>query len=255
LRRLGLVPGITVLVHSSLSKLGWVNGGPVAVVQALMDVITPRGTLVMPTHSGDYSDPSRWENPPVPQAWWQTIRDTMPPFDPRWTPTRGMGVIVETFRKWPGVVRSAHPALSFAAWGREALFVTANHELDYALGEGSPLARIYDLDGSVLLLGVGYESNTSMHLAEYRAPGATPEDLGAPVIIDGKRQWMTYKDIELDSDVFAAIGASLEEVHPPRTGWVGSAQARFFAQRPAVDFAAAWIAEFRAGQRQGHAGT
>lgn len=254
-RRLGLASGITVLVHSSLSSLGWVNGGPVAVVQALMDVITPRGTLVMPTHSGDYSDPSRWENPPVPQAWWQTIRDTMPPFDPRWTPTRGMGVIVETFRKWPGTMRSSHPVLSFAAWGRKAQFVVANHELDYSLGEGSPLARIYDLDGYVLLLGVGHESNTSMHLAEYRASGSTPVDLGAPIIVNGKRQWVTYKDIDLDSDVFAAIGASLEEDHPPRIGAVGSAQARFFAQRPAVDFATAWIAAYRENHRQTHPGT
>src|SRR5690349_7103098 len=60
--------------------------------------------------------------------------------------------------------------VSFAAWGRHALPITANHALDYGLGEHSPLARLYDLDGSVLLLGVGYERRTSLHLAEYRAP-------------------------------------------------------------------------------------
>ena len=249
LRRLGLKPGVTVLVHSSLSRLGWVSGGPLAVVQALMDVVTPRGTLVMPTHSGDYSDPSRWENPPVPETWWQTIRDTMPAFDPRCSPTRGMGVIVETFRRCPGVVRSAHPAFSFAAWGSEALSVTADHELDYGLGEGSPLARIYDLDGFVLLLGVDHASNTSLHLAEYRAPEATPEDLGAPMMLNGQREWVSYKDIALDSEVFPQIGARLEEEHPPRIGRVGSAEARYFAQRPAVDFAQEWITKQRASKR------
>jgi aminoglycoside 3-N-acetyltransferase len=66
----GLTSGMNVIVHSSLSSLGWVCGGAVAVVQALMDVITPAGTLVMPTHSGDLSDPSMWQAPAVPADWW-----------------------------------------------------------------------------------------------------------------------------------------------------------------------------------------
>src|SRR5687768_13783978 len=63
LRRLGLRPGTVVIVHSSLSSLGWVCGGSVPVVQALMDVLTEAGTLVMPTHSGEYSDPAQWQSP------------------------------------------------------------------------------------------------------------------------------------------------------------------------------------------------
>jgi len=69
LRALGLVAGDTVLVHSSLSAIGYVAGGAQAVVLALLEVIGTEGTLVVPTHSGDLSDPSRWENPPVPEAW------------------------------------------------------------------------------------------------------------------------------------------------------------------------------------------
>jgi aminoglycoside 3-N-acetyltransferase len=169
LTALGVKPGMVLLVHSSLSAIGWVCGKSVAVIEALESVLTSNGTLVMPTHSGELSEPSYWQHPPVPEAWWQTIRDTMPAFQSDLTPTRSMGIIPETFRKQTGVLRSYHPQVSFAAWDKYAKEITENHGLEYSLGEHSPLARLYDLHGYVLLLGVGHGNNTSLHLAEYRA--------------------------------------------------------------------------------------
>lgn len=98
LRDLGVRPGETLLAHTSLSSLGWVCGGAVAVVQALLDAVGPDGTLTVPTHSGDNSDPAGWSAPPVPEPWWPAIRAHMPPYDPRTTPSRGVGVVPETLR-------------------------------------------------------------------------------------------------------------------------------------------------------------
>lgn len=248
LRRLGLAPGMTVLVHSSLSALGWVVGGPVAVVQALMDVLTADGTLVMPTHSGDNSEPSHWQNPPVPRDWWPIIRETMPAFDPAVTPTRGMGSIVEVFRTSPGTRRSSHPASSFAAWGRHAEYIVAEHALEDSLGERSPLARVYDLDGWVLLLGVGHGNNTSFHLAEYRVPGAIQTLQGAALFEDGRRVWRIYRDIVLHDEVFPEIGTAFDQTGRVKIGLVGSAPAMLFPQRAAVDFTVDWLAEKKASK-------
>lgn len=233
---LGICAGDVLVVHSSLKALGWVAGGPVAVIQALIDALGPAGTLAMPAHSSNWTDPALWQMPPVPDEWVATIRAHMPAYDPATTPTRGMGRIAELFRTWPGTQRSNHPATSFAARGPLADTVLAGHSLDTPHGEASPLARLYDAGAKVLLLGVGFERCTMLHLAEHRAwPQRALHAEGAAIMVDGQRRWVTYSVPGDGSDHFPPFGETLLAYGIARKGKVGNSTSILLPARAAVD--------------------
>jgi len=241
LRAAGLAEGRALIVHASLSALGWVCGDALAVVQALLDVLGPGGTLVMPAHTPQLTDPANWEAPPVPQSWVAPIRAQMPAFDPLTTPTRSMGAIAELFRTWPGARRSNHPTFSFAAFGPLAAWIVSDHALADPAGEQSPLGRLYQAEAEILLLGVGFDKCTMLHLAEQRAwPQRPLERESSPILRDGRRQWLEYEVTPLiDSTHFLAIGEALHLAGVARRARIGSADSTLVPARMAVDCAAA----------------
>ena len=247
LANLGVREGDVLVVHSSLSAIGWVVGGPQAILDALVDAVGPVGTVTMPAHSGGLSEPSNWQNPPVPAEWWDTIRTEMPPFDVDLTPLREMGAVAEALHRMRGTLRSNHPTVSHLARGPLAEAITADHQLDYGLGDASPLGRLYEANAKIVLIGVDHDNNTSLHLAENRAdwPGRSVRRQGSPVILDGRRQWVTYEELDPDTDDFIDVGRAHAAAHEERVVTLGAGIVRCIDMRSLVDFATTWFAEHR----------
>ncbi|MFC8228428.1 aminoglycoside N(3)-acetyltransferase [Streptomyces sp. NPDC057287] len=247
LHELGVRRGGVLLVHASMRAVGGAAGD---MVHALRRALGPEGTLVVPSFTPENSDTSRAYLDRVrglSEAAGATVRASMPAFDPAVSPAPTMGALAELVRLAPGARRSSHPQTSFAGLGPAAAQLLDGHRPDCHLGEGSPLARLYEADAQVLLLGTGFDSCTAFHLAEYRRP-APPRRLYRCVVASGRgRHWWEYEDIALDDSDFARLGGDFVRARPGAvsTGRVGAAS-RLFSLRAAVEFAVGWFTEHRA---------
>ncbi|GIF13870.1 aminoglycoside N(3)-acetyltransferase [Actinoplanes teichomyceticus] len=250
LRRAGLRPGATVLAHCSLHEVGWLPDGPATLRRALQRVLTPGGTLVVPTHtagnsntSDQYRRATAGKSAAARAAW----EDAIEPFDPDTSPSHEMGLLAEDVRRHPGTLRSRHPHTSFSALGPRARELTAVHDLDCHLGERSPVGALYAADATVLMIGVGYDHCTAFHLAEYRLPTPPRRRAHRCYVRDerGGRRRVDFLAPHLDDHDFPLLGAAFEGTGVVRAGRVGNARTRLFEIRAAVDFAVGWMTEHR----------
>jgi aminoglycoside 3-N-acetyltransferase len=209
---LGVRPGMILLVHTSFGEVRPVEGGPNGLIEALRRAIGPRGTLVMPSMTDDDDHP----------------------FNPATTPTGDMGIVAETFWRLPGVLRSDSPH-AFAAIGPEAAHITAPHPIDVPHGLDSPVGRVYELDGWVLLLGVTHHANTTIHLAENVAGVRYRRPKYVTILQDGKPTRFHYAEVDHCTDNFELLGKWLTSKGLQRTGPVGHTQAILARSRDVVN--------------------
>ena len=227
LRELGLGAGAGVMVHSSLRSFGRVEGGALAVVQALMNVLTSAGTLLMPTFN--HGAPFVTNGPGV--------------FDPLITPTVN-GAIPDSFWRMPGVRRSLDPTHPFAAWGAKADRYIENHHRTLTLGPHSPLGMLLADDGYGLLLGVDYANNTFHHVVETTldAPCLGKRTEAYPVRLrDGQvvlgRTW-GWRDGECPFTDQNRYGRLMRERGLERVAQIGACTATLFRLRDCFDVVA-----------------
>ncbi|WP_031063772.1 aminoglycoside N(3)-acetyltransferase [Streptomyces sp. NRRL WC-3742] len=236
---LGVRPGTVLHVQASLRSLGPVEGGAGGVVDALLEVLGPDGTLVAYTATPENSSTSRIHRNAVagltPEEA-ELHRAGMPRFDPATTPASPtVGALSEAIRTRPGALRSSHPQTSWAALGRHAREITAAHPLTSHLGPESPLGRLYDLDARVLMLGVPMDHFTAFHLADLRRPGVALREYRCV----GEEGWVAFRAPDLDDLHFGDLGARLFGTEPAlaATRPLGGTTARLIPVRPAVDIA------------------
>jgi aminoglycoside N3'-acetyltransferase len=211
LRDLGVAAGGVLLVHTSFSRTGPVENGPLGLIRAIQAALGPDGTLVMPSMSDDDDHP----------------------FDARATSCISMGVAADTFWRLPGVRRSDSPH-AFAAAGPEADRITAAHPWNFPHGLDSPVGRVYDLDGQVLLLGVGHDANTTIHLAEALAGVRYRRRKSLTIVEDGTPVRRLYDEIDHCCENFALVDGWLDERGRQQHGRVGYGEARLASAREIV---------------------
>ena len=235
LRKLGLKEGQIIEVHASLSSFDYVIGGARTIVDSLMEVLGHNGTILMPTQTNDNSEPSLWQAPAVQPYLYREIRNAIPPYDVQETDIPGMGAVADNFRHREGVMHTNHPAVSYAAWGRYAKLLCNRQSLHFPLAEESPAARLYELKGYVLLIGVDFDKVTSMHLAEYRTDDRPIYIHGACMNGENGPEWVSYLDLDVDSSIFLKVRNELAKKNVIREMTVGGSHLQFFPITYAID--------------------
>jgi aminoglycoside N3'-acetyltransferase len=215
---LGVRPAGVLLVHTAFSRVRPVEDGPLGLIEALRTSLGPSGTLVMPAMADD----------------------DMHAFDPASSPCHSMGVVADTFWRLPGVLRSDSPH-SFAAAGPHAGEITQDQPVDIPHGQDSPVGRVHELDGQVLLLGVGHDGNTTLHLAENLARVRYRRPAVATVRVGGRLTRCHYDEVDHCCENFALMDGWLDPAGLQRRGTVGHGQARLARSRDLVRVAVAHL--------------
>ena len=247
LKKLGVAAGDTIMLHVSVKAMGWIVGGPDIVIQALLDVIGPEGTLMM--YVG-------WEDSPCelkqwPENWQKAYLQECPPFDPATSRAyRKWSILTEYLRTWPSAFQSNNPDASCAAVGARAQWLTENHPLQYGYGPGSPLAKLCEAKGKVLLLGAPFGSITLLHYAEHMAnvPNKQIVHYRMPMLKEGQRVWVDVEEFDTCGNVLSGAKEYFELI--PReylasgkgkSGKVGYAQSHLFDATDFIEFAIQWL--------------
>lgn len=212
---LGVEPGGVLLVHTAFSKVKPVEDGPLGLIAVLEAQLGSQGTLVMPSMS--YDD--------------EQI------FDATATPCKEeVGIVADTFWRLPHVQRGDN-AHAFAASGAQSAFITAPSPLDVPHGLDSAVGRVYSLNGQILLLGIGHDANTTIHLAENLAGVRYRLAARLRILKDGQPMWFEFAEVNHCCQNFEKMDIWLDARGLQRRGQVGHAEARLISSRAIVEAA------------------
>ncbi len=242
-RRLGLEPGDTVMMHASMRAVGPILGGPDVLIDALREVVGPNGTLMM--YAGCQPPYDHIGRGGFDDETLAFIEANLPPFDPASSRAdRDHGILAEFLRTYPGTVCSDNPPARMAALGGRAEELTADHPMDFGYGPGSPLAKLCEAAGKVMLIGSDHDAVTLLHHAEHLAPIPDKRILRLKVPVAGKG-WVDIEEYDTTSRgivdwperFFATIVDDLLAKEGIAAGRLGRAATVLFGAQALVDHA------------------
>ena len=248
LSAIGVKAGQTIMLHVSVKAIGWIIGGPDVLLETLLERLGETGTLMMYV---------AWEERPEHFARWSPVRqkaflEECPPFRAdRSRANRKWSILTEYLRTWPGAFRSVNPGASMVAVGARARWITAGHSLQYGYGPDSPLAKLCEVDGSVLQIGVAPRTVTLIHHAEHlaRIPNKKIFRYRVPIQEGANRIWINIEEYDTNGavvewsggDYFEPIMEEFHRIGAVVSGSVGAAKSYLFSARRLRDFAVDWL--------------
>ncbi|MEM7058046.1 MAG: AAC(3) family N-acetyltransferase [Pseudomonadota bacterium] len=241
---MGLAPGDSVFVHTALGQIGHVIGGPRGLIEALIDTVGETGLIGMPGFSRDAYDPLEFVDIKVSQAESAHFRGQVPGFDIARSDVRANGIVAETFRTWPGVVRSPHPTSSVLLLGPDAAELAVPHDAHgWATGPETPWGRLQNRQNmKILLIGVGWNRCSALHAAETLALHKRTKQRHLKTGPGPDAPWVDAPDVADDLDtLFPLVGQDWENAGSVTFGKIGNAHCRMTGYAPLLDFASQWF--------------
>jgi len=246
--QLGVRRGGTIMLHAAMSKVGPLLNGPDALSHALLDAIGPEGTMMVYTSWDSVHDDLMDDDGCVVPEW----REHVPGFDPQASrAVRMNGIIAEFVRTMPGARRSGNPGASIAAVGKLAEWIAADHPQDYGYGIGSPLAKLVEVGGRVLMVGAPWDTMTLIHHADDLA--ALPDKLvrryEVPFADAAGTKWRFIEEFDTTEPVVAELPENyIEQIVAAyvgsgngHQGMIGLAPSLLVDARPMLAFAVEWL--------------
>lgn len=228
---MGVRRGMLLYVQGRIEKLGKVVGGPQTIIDAIMEVIGYEGTLVMSSFTPYKKDPSCLRDGSEYREEWDTIRKGERAFDLKLDAPKN--ILEAQFMRNEGVIRSNHPLYSFLAWGKYAKVIVEKHPLHFGLSESSPLGKIMELNGYVLLLGSSYRSCAMFQVANY-ALNQPVKLVSVPISKGGETIFKELLEIAYQNEGFQEVGEIMEDRKIVEFMYINNDRCRLFSAREAV---------------------
>lgn len=242
LKNMGISKGMILYVQSNILDFAFINGGNQTIIEALQDVVGYEGTIVMSSFSEHLIDPACDTRYQFERDVYDEMRESMQSFHKKRTPADHD--LANQLMRNDAVYRSNHPTHSCVAWGKYAKLMCDKHPLHFSLGKDSFLDKVCEMNGYVLLLGIGYKYCDIFKYAATIVGKAPVKIMSCPIDKKGKTEFVDILDIDYSNKGISNIKDMLEERSVVKDSFIANAHCRFFKAKEAANLALAYYHSF-----------